>query len=192
CTDGCSVVKVLHLLHDVLTYHNYALAHNIAGRLSLVRHMYLQSMVKTLAAKHKQSSAWVYRRYARKLEDGRRVIVVTIPRDPPKKPLVAMFGPHSLARDPKATIKDRKPCTYLPRTELVKRLLNGKCELCGSVERIEVHHVRKLADVRKKYHGRKPPQWVTFMLGRRRKTVVVCQSCHRSIHVGTYDGPKLN
>lgn len=191
CSSDYEIVMTFNLeIHGLLNY--YALAHNIAKRLSLVRYVYLQSMVKTLAAKHKQSSAWVYRRYTRKLEDGRKVIVVTIPRDPPKKPLVAMFGPHSLARDPKVTLKDRKPYTYLTRTELVKRLLNGKCELCGSTERIEVHHVRKLADVRKKYHGREPPQWVVFMLGRRRKTVVVCQICHKSIHAGTYDGPKLN
>lgn len=170
----------------------YALAHNVAKRLSLVRYMCLQSLVKTLAAKHKRSSAWIYRRYMRTLESGHRVIAVNVSREPPKKPLVAVFGPHSLTRDPYITIKDQKPYTHLHRTELVQRLLKGECELCGSSESIQVHHVRKLADVRKKYRGQKPPLWATFVLGRRRKTVVVCQSCHRSIHAGTYDGPKLN
>jgi hypothetical protein len=30
------------------------------------------------------------------------------------------------------------------------------------------------------------------MISRNRKTIVVCQECHHKIHVGTYDGPKLN
>lgn len=170
----------------------YALAHNIAKRLSLVRYMCLQSLVKTLAAKHKQSSSWVYRRYTRRLENGRKVIAAEVPRDPPKKPLIAVFGAHSLTRDTSTIIKDRVPYLYLQRTELVQRLLKGKCELCSTTETIEVHHVRKLKDVRKKYRGRKPPLWAVFMLGRRRKTIVVCQKCHRSIHGGTYDGPRLN
>ena len=39
---------------------------------------------------------------------------------------------------------------YGGRTELVKRLLADTCELCGSKENIEVHHIRKLADVKNK------------------------------------------
>jgi group II intron reverse transcriptase/maturase len=170
----------------------YSLAHNVAKRLSLVRYLCLKSLVKTLAAKHKQSSTWVYCRYTRQLENGRKVIAVNVPRDPPKKPLVSIFGAHSLVRDPSVVISDDVPYTFLHRSELVSRLLKDECELCGSIEGVQVHHVRKLADVREKYRGRKPPLWATFMMGRRRKTVVVCQSCHRSIHAGTYDGPKLN
>jgi hypothetical protein len=170
----------------------YSLAHNVAKRLSLVRYMCLQSLVKTLAAKHKQSSTWVYRRYTRRLENGRKVIAVNVPREAPKKPLVAIFNAHSLVRDPNAQINDRVPYTFLHRSELVTRLLKGECELCGSTMGIQVHHVRKLADVREKYRDRRAPLWATFMIGRRRKTVVVCQSCHQSIHAGTYDGPKLN
>jgi hypothetical protein len=171
----------------------YSLAHNLACRLSKVRYACLQSLVKTLAAKHKKKATWVYRRYMRKMPNGRKAITVTVPRDPPKTPLTAMFGPHSLKRVKATTIKDKIPYTYLNRSELVQRLTAGKCELCGATDRIEVHHIRKLADIRKQYQGRKePPLWAIFMMGRNRKTVVVCQTCHRSIHAGTYDGSKLN
>jgi hypothetical protein len=129
----------------------------------------------------------------RKMPNGRKAITVTVPRDPPKTPLTAMFGPHSLKRVKATTIKDKIPYTYLNRSELVQRLTAGKCELCGATDRIEVHHIRKLADIRKQYQGRtEPPLWAIFMMGRNRKTVVVCQTCHRSIHAGTYDGSKLN
>lgn len=170
----------------------YALAHNVAKRLSPVRYMCWQSLVKTLAAKHQQKSTWVYRRYMHKLQNGRKVILVTVPRDPPKKPLLAMFGNHSLSRVQMTVINDEIPNTYLKYSELVQRLQAGKCEICGATDPVEVHHIRKLADLRKRYRGRSsPPVWVIFMLGRNRKTIVVCQSCHRQIHAGTYDGPKL-
>lgn len=75
----------------------------------------------------------------------------------------------------------------------MQRLLANQCELCHATENVEVHHVYKLADIKRKYQGRKqPPQWVVFMMSRNRKTIVVCQECHHEIHAGTYDGPKLN
>ncbi len=47
-------------------------------------------------------------------------------------------------------------------------------------------------DLKRCYAGRpNPPQWVVRMSEKRRKTLVVCANCHRAIHNGTYDGPKL-
>lgn len=58
---------------------------------------------------------------------------------------------------------------------------------------MEVHHIRKLAEIRQRFQGRKdPPAWVQFMMQRRRKTVVVCRQCHLDIHSGQYDGKKVN
>ncbi len=76
------------------------------------------------------------------------------------------------------------------RSELVQRLLAQECELCGNRENIEVHHIRKLADLERK--GRKPrPDWMKKMSARRRKTLVVCRSCHQNIQYGRYDGQAL-
>ena len=68
------------------------------------------------------------------------------------------------------------------RTELVKRLLADTCELCGSRENVEVHHVHKLADLEKR--KKEQPRWVKVMIARRRKTLVVCHFCHQAIHAG--------
>ena len=58
-----------------------------------------------------------------------------------------------------------------------------ECELCGSKEGIQVHHVRKLADLKVK--GRKEkPIWIQMMAALKRKTLVVCESCHNAIHAG--------
>jgi hypothetical protein len=77
------------------------------------------------------------------------------------------------------------------RSEVVQRLLAQQCELCGSEDHIEVHHIRKLADLKQKGQ-RDKRQWVQKMVARRRKTLVVCQNCHHDIHYGRYDGPAFS
>jgi len=150
------------------------------------------SLAKTLAAKHKRKKSWVFRNYCQKLENGPTAIVVKIPRQPPKEPLVAMFGAKPIQLDRSGVIKDEKAKALITGNELVTRLLAQACELCQSTENVEVHHIRKLADINNKYKGRShPPRWVIFMMKRHRKTIVVCQKCHQAIHLGAYDGPKL-
>jgi hypothetical protein len=67
-----------------------------------------------------------------------------VPRED-KPPLVATWGGISLSYKKKAVIEDAPYQVYGGRTELIKRLLANKCELCGSEENIEVHHIRKLS-----------------------------------------------
>ena len=69
------------------------------------------------------------------------------------------------------------------RDRLLKRLLADTCELCKSTYQVEVHHIRKLADLQKPGRVDKP-LWVRVMAARRRKTLVVCRECHQAIHAG--------
>jgi group II intron reverse transcriptase/maturase len=186
--------------YDIVTlYHQefqglvnyYTLAHDVATKLYPLKWICRQSLVKTLARKHKQTAGWVYRRYYRQEENNIKAIVVEIPREN-QKPLVAKFGAKPIRFDKWAIIQDEKPPIITPRNELVTRLLANQCELCGSDENINVHHIRKLKDLDRRYQGRKaPPKWVVKMMAIRRKTLVVCSTCHQAIHAGTYDGPKL-
>ena len=48
---------------------------------------------------------------------------------------------------------------------------------------VEVHHVRALRDLNVKGQGTKP-KWVQIMAARKRKTLVVCRTCHMDIHHG--------
>ena len=67
-----------------------------------------------------------------------------------KKPLVAHFGGIPLKRKQDAILVDRTPQFDMTnRSELFKRVLAQTCELCGSKENVEVHHIRKLADLEK-------------------------------------------
>ena len=108
---------------------------------------------------------------------------VTIER-PGKKPLVARFGGIPLRRQRTAVLTDRRPVmASSKRNGLIHRLLAGCCEICEAEEDLQVHHIRKLADLDRP--GRRPPPgWVHLMAKRRRKTLVICRSCHEDIHAG--------
>jgi len=171
----------------------YALAQNVSKRLQPLKYVYLQSLVKTLAHKHQRNAKWVYGKYKTKFDTGVTGLMVAVPREEGQPPLVAKFGAQPIRRLTKTTVlTDQKPNLHFGRNELVQRLLAQECELCGSDQHIEVHHLRKLADIKQKYQGRKqPPLWTVKMMERNRKTLVVCKQCHQKIHNGQYDGPKL-
>ncbi len=105
-------------------------------------------------------------------------------REGGRPPLVAQWGGISLARDTTPTVlNDDPPRIWSNRSELVQRLLADACELCGSRDQVEVHHIRALKDLNST--GRKhQPEWATRMATRRRKTLVVCRACHEGIHAG--------
>jgi group II intron reverse transcriptase/maturase len=171
----------------------YRLAYNLHV-LSHLKYVMEVSLVQTLAKKYKTTCPMIYQRYGATMDTKagpRRVLRVTIERDPPKSPLTTYFGGVSLQWNQWACLNDAptKP-VWSGRSEVVERLLAQICELCGSQEHIEVHHIRKLADLASKT-GDQPPRWKRRMVARQRKTLVVCRSCHERIQYGHYDGPAL-
>jgi hypothetical protein len=164
----------------------YLLAHNVSWfwKLHWVARV---SLLKTLACKHKTGTIAMLRKYQTSFQaaDGTpyRCLEIQVQREG-KKPLVARFGGIPLKRQPMAILVDQSPLYQrCERNELIKRLLADTCELCGSRENVEVHHIRKLADLKGK-GKRERPRWVQIMAARRRKTLVVCRLCHRAIHAG--------
>ena len=117
-------------------------------------------------------------------KQGVKALIVKVPNPKrPDKPYYARLGDHRIRTSFVTAIPDKIEKFYVNRNELVQRLLADTCELCGSQDGIAVHHIRKLADIQKKFQGRKSaPDWAKFMLARNRKTVVVCHKCHTLIH----------
>jgi group II intron reverse transcriptase/maturase len=164
----------------------YALAHNV-GKLYRLKWAMETSMLKTLANKHKSTVTQMARKYRTKVVTPNgmlRCFQVVVERGEGKRPLVARFGGFAIRRRKDAVLVDqRPPVAYTKGTELLKRLQADECELCGSTMRVEVHHVRKLADLNR--HGRKEvPDWQRIMATRKRKTLVTCRACHEAIHAG--------
>jgi group II intron reverse transcriptase/maturase len=181
-TDFSIIAQYQAEYRGVVQY--YLKAFNVHRLRQLYQVMKL-SLAKTLADKHRTSVAKVIRKYqtAVPTPHGRLKVLQAIrQRGEKKKPLVARFGGIELRRQKDAVINDRPPEVYNSlRSEIVQRLLADQCELCGSEDNCEVHHVRKLADLDQPGQKEKP-LWAKRMAARRRKTLVVCQKCHEDIH----------
>jgi group II intron reverse transcriptase/maturase len=160
----------------------YLLAGDV-WRLNRLRWAAETSLLKTLAAKHRSTVPKMAARYGAVIatpHGPRKCFQASIDRGEGRKPLVARFGGIPLKRQRKAVLTDRQPVPDYPRKELIGRLLAGRCELCGHAGPTEVHQVRNLAALAAP--GQPQPGWAELMARRRRKTLLVCQACHDTIH----------
>jgi hypothetical protein len=161
----------------------YYLLANDVWRLGRLRWAMETSLLKTLAAKHRSTVPKMARTYRATIDTPhgpRRCFQASTQREG-RAPLVARFGGIPLKRHKTAAITDRQPIPTTARKELIGRLLAGRCEVCGGMVDVEVHHVRKLADLDQAGQSRNPT-WVKIMVKRRRKTLVVCAACHTNLH----------
>jgi group II intron reverse transcriptase/maturase len=165
----------------------YIMAHNV-HRLSEVEWTAATSLLKTLAGKYKTSVAKIAKQYKATTGVGDRsyrIFQATVERKG-KKPLTTHFGALPLVTNPMPSkITDDIPKIGTNRSQLIDRMMNNECEMCGAKGNIEVHHVRRLKDVNKP--GRKnKPAWVHRMAAIRRKTLMTCETCHKAIHAGQH------
>jgi group II intron reverse transcriptase/maturase len=184
---------------ELLTYDDYTIINSfgsqyrgvvqyylLAGdvwRLDRLRWVMETSMLKTLAAKHRSRVTTMARKHKATVDTpyGPRTCFQAGADRDGRNPLVARFGGIPLRRQKKAVLHDRVPVPVtVRRKELISRLRASRCEWCEQPAVVEVHHVRKLADVAKP--GRPQPAWAQLMAKRRRKTLVVCRACHDTIH----------
>ena len=178
-------------------YNYYCLATDVSTKINKFRYYHYTSLQKTIARKEKCSIAQVVERYGvdvkRKQGTGTRKLLgvtyqtkagmktLTYFNEPIRKKDQPAIGPGGLG------IWD-KP--ILSRHQILTRLAADRCELCGkpwdSTNMLEVHHIRKLKDIKQKYarRGQHIPEWVLRMSSLRRKTLVVCKKCHDAIHAG--------
>jgi group II intron reverse transcriptase/maturase len=181
-------------------YNYYRLALDVSKKLDKFKHYHYGSLLKTVAQKEKTSIRKVLKKYGvsvpRKQGTGTRKV----------------FGVNYITKDGLRTRtyfneplrKMDTPCpgkgadgvavsAYTPRHQIIDRYNAKKCELCGfesdNLNNFEIHHVRKLKDIKKKYsrRGSTIPLWVLKMSALSRKTLIVCKSCHHSIHRGEMD-----
>jgi group II intron reverse transcriptase/maturase len=143
------------------------------------------SCAKTLASKYKTSCSKIYRKFS---VNG----VFGVSYETKKGRKFCPFYNEGFVTVKTPTLKDirihkgdidTKPneMVYKAHTSLEQRLLANKCEYCGSIEKCEVHHVRKLKDLKGK------EKWEVLMIARRRKTLVLCRKCHDKLHAGKLD-----
>ena len=154
------------------------------GRFTRLHWVMQTSLLKTLAGKYHSTVVKMSRKYMTTIDTPhgpRKCLEARIDRGEGRKPLIARFGGIPLKRQKYTVLTDRAPTPTLPgRKELVTRLLRNRCEICNNADGVQTHHVRKLADLDAVEEPR--PIWAQIMIKRRRKTLVVCRTCHDQIH----------
>jgi group II intron reverse transcriptase/maturase len=162
---------------------NYYLLARDVWRLSTLEWNAVTSMLKTLGAKHRSSVTKMASRHQAKVttSDGPRNCFEARLKREGKKDLVARFGGIILRQDRRAVIRDPAPAPAPhPRKELIRRLRRRECELCETGTTVAVHQVTSLKALGKPGPGQ--PAWAALMARIRRKTLIVCASCHEYIH----------
>lgn len=151
----------------------YGMASNFC-KLHYLAYLMEYSCLKTLASKHKTSLS----KTIDKFNDGTGEW--GIPYETKQGNKRRYFANY-------ADCKGKGPATdYISNAAVVygyavntleNRLKAKVCELCGTTEsdHYEVHHINKLKNLRGK------ERWEIAMIAKRRKTLVVCRDCHRSI-----------
>ena len=159
-------------------YNYYRIANN-ATILHKFKYVMEYSMYKTLAEKYKSNISKIKRKFN---INGKFGIVY----DTKKKQKTMYFYDEGFKRCENYAVdeSDVKPITrkYNTLKSIIKRLKSGTCELCGSTNcEIQVHHVRKL----KQLTGKSP--WENVMIMINRKTLALCNRCHKKLHDETLD-----
>lgn len=158
-------------------YNYYSIANNSTVLNSFYR-MMKESMLKTFGHKYRTHRKHLMRRYRVGKEFGTRF------KDKYGNEKVRIFYHDGFKRKVEAKVArfDNMPRSKynLARTSLIDRLQARKCEYCGATEDLEMHHVRKLKNLKGKL------TWEKHMIARQRKTIAVCFNCHRNMHNGTF------
>lgn len=183
-SDYAIVMQYQQEYRGIVQY--YLLAYDVR-KLGKLHYIMKSSLLQTLANKHHaRVNALVAKYQAKVPAPGGALLMclqVRVEREG-KKPLIAQFGGIPLKRQQWAVLDDQPFIQkWSSRSEILQRLLANICELCGSTQHVEVHHIRKLADL-KRYSSKDKPEWVKAMIARQRKTLMVCRNCHHDIHAG--------
>jgi len=176
-------------------YNFYNLATDVATKIGRFKYYHYLSLAKTIARKEQISIKKVISKYGVdvKLKVGtgtRKIIGVKYSTSKGQKTLTYFNDSLEKHDEPMKNASEVFGVVKANRCQLIQRLTACECELCGKkssrTSDFEVHHVRKLKDIKQKYskRGDKIPNWVLAMSAMSRKTLVICQKCHKQIHKG--------
>jgi group II intron reverse transcriptase/maturase len=163
---------------EIRGFYNYYCIANNSYTIDSFYNIMEYSMYKTYACKYQSSVRKMIRKFS---ENGEFVIRYENRKG---KILSSRFYNDGFAR--KATINNNadllpKTIAFTGNTSLIDRLKANECEFCRASGELEMHHVKKLKDLKGKQ------DWEKHMIARRRKTLAVCFDCHKKIHYGKMD-----
>lgn len=157
----------------------YQLASDVKRKLNKLQYLGNYSLIKTLAAKHKVKKSAILKRLKQGNELNYRY------KTTKGEKTISVFQLKHLRKTPTSWEMDEIPNLFYltaSKSELVRRLNAKECEYCTcSYPSRQVHHVRKLKDLKKKPNFK---LWQKVMIARNRKTMILCNECHKLLHAG--------
>lgn len=164
---------------EIRGFANYYSIANNSSALHNFRYIMEYSMYKTYGRKYRTTIAEIRKKY----RFNKDFAVRYSNRKGEQKMNIFVKSSYKRKKMNMTSSIDQIPNTIIltARTSLIERLKAQECEVCGGKEQLEMHHVRKLKDLK----GKK--RWEALMIARRRKTIAVCHLCHSKIHSGKMD-----
>jgi len=154
----------------------YSMASNFS-KLNYFVYLMEYSCLKTLAKKHKTRISAVKKMF----KAGKSWGIPYETKTGKKRMMIVKFSEFKKGAvyDWSSVDTVKNHIHFNTRNSLEARLKANKCELCGAEGNdisFEIHHVNKMKNLKGK------EQWETAMIARKRKTLVVCEECHKKIH----------
>lgn len=169
------------VFRGIWNYYSFA-----ANKYKLARVFYIlqYSCAKTLCGKHRIMSVKKLMKRRGKLLETKRIV-----KGETKS--IKLYKPDTMKTTPDLFLTEREPA---PMEKLFNKYFNRRsksslgmdCCICGSDDRIQMHHVRHIRKMGEKVKG-----FTRVMASVNRKQIPVCHECHWHIHRGNYDGISL-
>ena len=150
--------------------------------LSRIQFILQHAVAKTLATKHRSSRSKIFSRHGANLRVRIRDKAGNVIRQV-EFPLIKKWttSPNRF----KIGVVDTN---FLERSLRLRTRskLDSPCVICGSDDRVAMHHVKHIRKMGQEIKGFK-----RVMVSLNRKQIPVCHECHHKIHQGKYDGISL-
>jgi len=165
-----SDLKILDTYNsEVRGFTNYYLIANNSSYLHRFKYIMQYSMYKTFAQKYSTSMRKIIAKYR-----NHKDFAVSYENNKGEKKMRIFFnGSFKRIHTANKYVNDSIPNFRFiaPKTNMIGRLKERQCELCGKEDNLVMHQVRKLKDLK----GDEP--WKIKMNAIHRKSLAVCQSC---------------
>jgi group II intron reverse transcriptase/maturase len=158
--------EIIYLYNSVLQgYSNYySFVHNRCQLISRLMFIIKFSCAKLLAAKFKTGVPKIFKRFGRNFEKEGKIKLIK---------LSYQTQPYEFKT---GQVKDYVQAIFQTKKSIAN-LDNLSCIKCQSTFKVEMHHVRKLADLRPNI------RWIDKEMAKsNRKQIPLCRKCHKSHH----------
>jgi group II intron reverse transcriptase/maturase len=175
--DSQILLQYSAMNRGILNYYSFV---DNYSKLSRIQYILQYSAAMTLAHKHKTQMTKIFK------ERGRN-LTTKINKDGKVIKISKLYLNHNWKVDRdrfNGTTKEFNWDVHI--THRTATRLYDFCAICGTSEKIHMHHIKHIRKIGEKVQG-----FTKLMAIINRKQVPVCEWCHQEIHAGRYDGLKL-